>query len=164
MCRVVQECGAQHAARSRQMWWRVCRKVGKMCYRLCGALEKVVQLPSSLLSTPWPLCRRELCQGQWRHHPYATLPAQSEIQAQVLFAFRCLCCACRMVHKYGEGQWSLISTFFTGRIGKQCRERWHHQLNPNINRNAWSMEEERIIVDAHKVGQPRCHSFDAVQA
>ena len=57
----------------------------------------------------------------------------------------------RLVEKYGEGQWSLISTFFTGRIGKQCRERWHHQLNPKINRNAWSVEEERIIVAAHKV-------------
>ena len=58
---------------------------------------------------------------------------------------------CRLVEKYGEGQWSLISTFFPGRIGKQCRERWHHQLNPKINRNAWSVEEERIIVAAHKV-------------
>jgi len=57
----------------------------------------------------------------------------------------------RLVEKYGEGQWSLISTFFPGRIGKQCRERWHHQLNPKINRNAWSVEEERIIVAAHKV-------------
>lgn len=60
-------------------------------------------------------------------------------------------CSCRLVEKYGEGQWSLISTFFPGRIGKQCRERWHHQLNPKINRNAWSVEEERIIVAAHKV-------------
>lgn len=63
----------------------------------------------------------------------------------------CQCCSFRLVEKYGEGQWSLISTFFPGRIGKQCRERWHHQLNPKINRNAWSVEEERIIVAAHKV-------------
>ena len=62
----------------------------------------------------------------------------------------------RLVEKYGEGQWSLISTFFPGRIGKQCRERWHHQLNPKINRNAWSVEEERIIVAAHKVGSCVC--------
>ena len=65
------------------------------------------------------------------------------------------CCSFRLVEKYGEGQWSLISTFFPGRIGKQCRERWHHQLNPKINRNAWSVEEERIIVAAHKVRVPR---------
>ena len=63
----------------------------------------------------------------------------------------------RLVEKYGEGQWSLISTFFPGRIGKQCRERWHHQLNPKINRNAWSVEEERIIVAAHKVH--KCINF-----
>lgn len=78
--------------------------------------------------------------------PYRFLPALPEVSAAVV-----LLCPCRLVEKYGEGQWSLISTFFPGRIGKQCRERWHHQLNPKINRNAWSVEEERIIVAAHKV-------------
>ena len=69
---------------------------------------------------------------------------------------------CRLVEKYGEGQWSLISTFFPGRIGKQCRERWHHQLNPKINRNAWNMEEEKIIVAAHKVWPRWLHLYTLI--
>jgi hypothetical protein len=27
-----------------------------------------------------------------------------------------------------------MADFFPGRVGKQCRERWHNQLRPNINR------------------------------
>jgi hypothetical protein len=28
-----------------------------------------------------------------------------------------------------------------GRIGKQCRERWHNHLNPDINKEEWSETE-----------------------
>jgi myb proto-oncogene protein len=38
----------------------------------------------------------------------------------------------------------------TGRSGKQCRERWHNHLDPNINKTNWTPEEERIMSDAHK--------------
>ncbi len=38
----------------------------------------------------------------------------------------------------------------TGRTGKQCRERWHNHLDPNINKNAWTEEEEKIMSDAHR--------------
>lgn len=36
-----------------------------------------------------------------------------------------------------------------GRIGKQCRERWHNHLHPGIKKGAWSVEEDRLILDAH---------------
>lgn len=39
---------------------------------------------------------------------------------------------------------------FQGRIGKQCRERWHNHLNPNICKDAWSEEEDRAILQSHK--------------
>ena len=83
----------------------------------------------------------------------------SALQGLMTWAARC-CVSCRAVEKYGEGQWSLISTLFPGRIGKQGRERGHHQLTPKIKRNAWSMEEERIIVAAHKVSNNSvcCHA------
>lgn len=38
-----------------------------------------------------------------------------------------------------------------GRIGKQCRERWHNHLNPEINKTAWTELEEQTIIDAHKI-------------
>ena len=31
----------------------------------------------------------------------------------------------------------------------QCRERWHNHLNPAICKDAWTEEEDRIIMDAH---------------
>lgn len=37
-----------------------------------------------------------------------------------------------------------------GRIGKQCRERWHNHLNPLIKKSPWTEEEDNIIYQAHK--------------
>jgi len=37
-----------------------------------------------------------------------------------------------------------------GRSSKQCRERWHNHLNPAINKQAWSAEEEQILFTWHK--------------
>ncbi|KAJ1426815.1 SANT/Myb domain [Sesbania bispinosa] len=51
----------------------------------------------------------------------------------------------------GKKSWSEISKFLPGRIGKQCRERWHNHLNPDIKRTAWTKEEELILVKAHQM-------------
>ena len=32
-----------------------------------------------------------------------------------------------------------------GRIGKQCRERWHNHLNPAIKKTDWTIDEDWII-------------------
>ena len=58
--------------------------------------------------------------------------------------------------KIGEGNWSSVAAHFPGRIGKQCRERWHHQLHPNINRQAWSHQEEATVVEEHRVRLLAC--------
>jgi hypothetical protein len=55
-----------------------------------------------------------------------------------------------LVEKYGPRKWTAISEELTGRSGKQCRERWHNHLNPNVNRQAWSEEEDRLILLHHK--------------
>lgn len=56
----------------------------------------------------------------------------------------------KLVNEQGEGNWSSISRHFPGRIGKQCRERWHNQLRPDIKRDAWQPEEEELLIDAHR--------------
>ena len=38
----------------------------------------------------------------------------------------------------------------SGRIGKQCRERWHNHLNPEIDKSDWTIEEDWIIHEARK--------------
>lgn len=55
-----------------------------------------------------------------------------------------------LVAKYGPKKWTLIATHLEGRIGKQCRERWHNHLNPEIVKAKWTDEEERIIIQAHE--------------
>ncbi|XP_049310158.1 myb protein isoform X2 [Bactrocera dorsalis] len=54
-----------------------------------------------------------------------------------------------LVRRFGPKKWTLISRYLNGRIGKQCRERWHNHLNPNIKKTAWTEEEDRIIFNAH---------------
>jgi hypothetical protein len=51
----------------------------------------------------------------------------------------------RLVQENGPHKWTFIAEHLPGRIGKQCRERWHNHLNPNINAQEWSEEEEWIL-------------------
>lgn len=55
-----------------------------------------------------------------------------------------------LVEFYGPKKWTLIARHLKGRIGKQCRERWHNHLNPKIKKTAWTDEEDRIIYQAHQ--------------
>ncbi|XP_027072776.1 transcription factor MYB3R-5 [Coffea arabica] len=56
-----------------------------------------------------------------------------------------------LVAKYGPTKWSVIAKSLPGRIGKQCRERWHNHLNPGIKKDAWALEEELALMNAHRV-------------
>ncbi|GAV00571.1 hypothetical protein RvY_11398 [Ramazzottius varieornatus] len=42
-------------------------------------------------------------------------------------------------------RWSEIAKELPGRVGKQCRERWHNHLRPDINKGRWSFCEEVVI-------------------
>jgi hypothetical protein len=37
-----------------------------------------------------------------------------------------------LVKKHGQQRWTVIADYLHGRIGKQCRERWHNHLRPDI--------------------------------
>ncbi|XP_022730271.1 transcription factor MYB3R-1-like isoform X1 [Durio zibethinus] len=56
-----------------------------------------------------------------------------------------------LVNKFGPKKWSTIAQHLPGRIGKQCRERWHNHLNPAINKEAWTQEEELALIRAHQI-------------
>ena len=51
-------------------------------------------------------------------------------------------------NKYGTHKWSFIGSLCS-RNGKQCRERWHNQLDPSIKKQSWSKEEERVLREQH---------------
>lgn len=52
----------------------------------------------------------------------------------------------QLVHIHGTGNWSVIAEQLGNRTGKQCRERWHNHLNPDVKKGEWSNEEDRIII------------------
>eukprot|EP00826_Nyctotherus_ovalis_P024051 TRINITY_DN1855_c0_g4_i2.p1 TRINITY_DN1855_c0_g4~~TRINITY_DN1855_c0_g4_i2.p1 ORF type:complete len:456 (-),score=122.63 TRINITY_DN1855_c0_g4_i2:178-1545(-) len=56
----------------------------------------------------------------------------------------------RLVAEHGPQKWTSIAEHLPGRIGKQCRERWHNHLNPRIKKIQWSEEEEWILFIQHK--------------
>ena len=51
-----------------------------------------------------------------------------------------------LVKELGPKKWSAIADHLPGRIGKQCRERWHNHLNPDIRKDAWTPEEDAVIL------------------
>ncbi|KAK7283639.1 hypothetical protein RIF29_13290 [Crotalaria pallida] len=55
----------------------------------------------------------------------------------------------KLVKQHGVTKWSQIAEKLEGRAGKQCRERWHNHLRPDIKKDGWSEEEERILVETH---------------
>ena len=54
-----------------------------------------------------------------------------------------------LVAARGAGAWSALVPHFPGRIGKQLRERWTHELAPDICKGPWSEEEEAALATAH---------------
>lgn len=36
------------------------------------------------------------------------------------------------------------------RSGKQCRERWHNHLNPDINKGEWTAYEDEVVIQVHQ--------------
>jgi hypothetical protein len=59
----------------------------------------------------------------------------------------------RELAQYGPGniKWLTIGNLVSNRSGKQCRERWHNLLNPNVERSTiWTLEEDLKIVECLK--------------
>ncbi|XP_050377000.1 transcription factor CSA-like isoform X2 [Argentina anserina] len=57
----------------------------------------------------------------------------------------------QLVAQFGPQNWNLIAEHLDGRSGKSCRLRWFNQLDPRINRRAFSEEEEERLLSAHRL-------------
>ncbi|CAN0890323.1 Transcription factor MYB98 [Linum grandiflorum] len=55
----------------------------------------------------------------------------------------------QLVEQYGTKKWSCIAQMLPGRIGKQCRERWHNHLKPDIRKDTWTEDEDRVLIHSH---------------
>lgn len=52
----------------------------------------------------------------------------------------------QIVTKNGARDWTGIAMSLPGRIGKQCRERWHHHLSPDVIKRKWTLDEDLLII------------------
>ena len=52
-----------------------------------------------------------------------------------------------LVAEHGTQQWAAIANAMDGRNGKQCRERWHNQLDACLTKDGWTEEEDKILLD-----------------
>ena len=51
---------------------------------------------------------------------------------------------------HGTQSWGIISENLQCRSGKQCRERYHNHLLPDIKKGDWTAEEDQIIINMQK--------------
>ena len=56
-----------------------------------------------------------------------------------------------LVAEYGVKKWALISTKMAAKGAKQCRRRWQNYLNNDIKQGGWSEEEDRILLEGHRL-------------
>ncbi|KAL0731730.1 hypothetical protein Bca4012_027824 [Brassica carinata] len=56
-----------------------------------------------------------------------------------------------LVEQFGPHNWNAIALKLPGRSGKSCRLRWFNQLDPRINRNPFTEEEEDRLLAAHRI-------------
>ncbi|KAK8885141.1 hypothetical protein M9Y10_044270 [Tritrichomonas musculus] len=54
------------------------------------------------------------------------------------------------VRTHGATSWTKLAEQMPGRIGKQCRERWHNGLNPDVVKTAWQPQEDQLIEKLQK--------------
>jgi hypothetical protein len=55
-----------------------------------------------------------------------------------------------LIKEHGPQNWTRIAKSIPSRSGKQCRERWHNHLNPEINKDKWTDYENKLLLEAHK--------------
>jgi hypothetical protein len=53
------------------------------------------------------------------------------------------------VAEHGIKDWRSLAAQLPGRISKQCRERWHNHLSPNVVKSDWTEEEDNVLIECH---------------
>ncbi|MFS7964791.1 putative transcription factor MYB-HB-like family [Helianthus anomalus] len=93
-------------------------------------LNNEVMIKSGTKMTSKGGCSKNLIKGQWTDDEDRKL--------------------LKLVKVHGVRKWSHIAEQMIGRAGKQCRERWHNHLRPDIKKDTWNEDEERMLVETHQ--------------
>ena len=61
------------------------------------------------------------------------------------------CRLVELIQQHGVRRWSFLAKqLHTGRLGKQCRERWYNHLDPAINKGPWTRDEDDAVMAAYE--------------
>ncbi|XP_017296630.1 v-myb avian myeloblastosis viral oncogene homolog-like 2b [Kryptolebias marmoratus] len=110
--------------------------------KLKGLVQKLGSNDWKLIASFIPTHSEQQCQHRWYKVLDPALvkgPWTKEEDEKVI----------ELVNLYGNKQWAMVAKHLKGRLGKQCRERWHNHLNPNVKKSSWTAEEDLIIYKAH---------------
>jgi hypothetical protein len=56
-----------------------------------------------------------------------------------------------LIERLGTNNWIKMKGYFSNRTTRQLRERWRLYLNPNINQNPWTKEEDQLLLEGQKI-------------
>ena len=99
-----------------------------------------LEVPTSAETTPLPLQGGSATGAGWKKHVWTAEEDQRLLELMT-----------RLGGDDGKGgkvRWSDIGEQMGARTGKQCRERWHNHLSPQVTKAKWTAEEDRAIQDA----------------
>ena len=60
-----------------------------------------------------------------------------------------------IVDKVGDQDWELVSQMMETRNPRQCKERYMKYLSPNLNKSAWTNEEDLLLISKYKEIGPK---------
>lgn len=52
----------------------------------------------------------------------------------------------QLVNEHGLHAWNIVAENIPGRTSRQCRERYHLYLQPNVSRAPWTREEDELLI------------------
>jgi len=61
----------------------------------------------------------------------------------------------KFISEHGPGNWSKCAGLIPGRSGKQCRERWHNALSPEVKKGNWDRSEDALIYQMYLTLGPK---------
>jgi transposase-like protein len=62
----------------------------------------------------------------------------------------------RLVRHVGESNWAYVADHMSACYSaRQCRERWRNYLDPRLDRQSWTDEEDARLVEEYKRTGPR---------
>eukprot|EP01036_Dinobryon_divergens_P023733 gene23733-32115_t len=130
--------------------------------------RRLEELVTQYGTKSWSFVARQLegrtgkqCRERWRNHldPDILTTPWSEEEDKIIIEVIAMphhphhpsLSRCRTnlqsVNKYGGKNWKKVSSLLVNRNGVQCRQRWAKVLRPGLIRGAWTVEDDKRLIE-----------------